>query len=69
MLIQGLIMLPVKMNENEITELCRRYGHPTMKGEVKWKMFVDDIDQGIVKFWEYIVTVMQQFSAVNSYPL
>jgi len=48
MLIQGLIMLPVKMNENEVIELCQRYGHPTMKDKVKWKMFVDDIDQGIV---------------------
>ena len=44
-------MLPVKMNENEVIELCQRYGHPTMKDQVKWKMFIDDIDQGIVYAW------------------
>ena len=40
-------MLPVKMNDNEVTELCQRYGHPAMKDQVKWKAFVDDIDQGM----------------------
>lgn len=36
------------MNDEQFTELCRRYAHPTMKDCVKWKEFVEDIDQGIL---------------------
>ena len=35
------------MSDEQFSELCRRYAHPTMKDHVKWKVFVEDIDQGI----------------------
>lgn len=44
--LQGLAALTDKMSDEQFTGLCQRYAHPTMKDHVKWKIFVEDIDQG-----------------------
>ena len=50
---QGLATLTDKITNVEFTELCQRYSHPTMKDHVKWKIFVEDIDQGMVMYGVY----------------
>ena len=43
------------MTDEQFAVLCQRYAHPTMKDHVRWKMFVEDIDQGIIVQFPYVL--------------
>ena len=51
--IQGLVTLTDKITDDQFSKLCQRYAHPTMRDHIKWKKFVEDVDQGIMD-WSII---------------
>lgn len=54
------------MTNEQFSELCQRYAHPTMKDHVKWKIFVEDIDQGMMIWYNAIfIVALIVFTDVN----